>query len=564
MPSTSAMDRAVPAVATTLSALKLPQHSSRGMKKLMDEDDISPPSFKEECCASLSMAMPLAASNLVERASVWVTWVLVGQVGGADRLGPASLASTVNNVLGVSVNIGLSLAVSTLAAQASGAGDSQGLSRSLQRALPVAVVFSLPVIALLLLLSPLLRLLHVSDAFAATAGQFALCLLPVAPLTGMQRSMNAWLAAQKITRPLLAINLLLTPLHAACAVALVHHTRLGYLGAGVAMSALAAARAGSTYLYVCCSPRCRHAWGGFRPSVAFAGWRAHLALALPGVLMLCEFWVGELLIFSASLLAAPAVALAALAIYQLTNGTSYQFPSGVRVAVSSRVGRALGAAQPRAAALVVRAGVAIVVGWIALPATVLLTATRQWGELFVSHSAAHSAHDLGSAHEARSAHATVDLLVELAPWLVAYVSLDALLAVGAGALTGCGRQGLGGRLAVLSYACVGLPVALLLAFGASWGAVGLAAGHTLGKALMTAVVFHVVASTDWHAESAKAAARTSGTHTAEDTAGGHPPAGGDPSAAILAPVDAQMPARDLEDASVADDAPPATDRALES
>ena len=34
------------------------------------------------------------------------------------------------------------------------------------------------------------------------------------------------------------------------------------------------------------------------------------ALALPGVLMLCEFWIGELLMFSASLLPSPAVALA--------------------------------------------------------------------------------------------------------------------------------------------------------------------------------------------------------------------------------------------------------------
>ena len=46
---------------------------------------------------------------------------------------------------------------------------------------------------------------------------------------------------------------------------------------------------------------------------------ADLRLALPGVLFLAEFWVGELLVFAAALLPHPAAVLSAFAIYQLTN-----------------------------------------------------------------------------------------------------------------------------------------------------------------------------------------------------------------------------------------------------
>jgi Na+-driven multidrug efflux pump len=50
-------------------------------------------------------------------------------------------------------------------------------------------------------------------------------------------------------------------------------------------------------------------------------------------------------------------------------------------------------------------------------------------------------------------------LIELVPWLVTYTCLDALLAVGAGALTGSAQQGIGGKLALVSYVAIGFPAA---------------------------------------------------------------------------------------------------------
>ena len=445
---------------------------------------------RTELLACLKLAFPLACVNLLERVSLWITWALIGRHGGADDLGPASLASTVNNVLGLSVNIGLSFAVQTLASQAAGAGDARALGRTLQRALPVSVVFSLPVTALLLFLGPLLTALGRPADFCARASSYALVILPVAALTGAQRSMTAWLAALQITRPLLIINIALVPFHALLAWCLVYYTPMGYLGAGAATSIQAALRVMLTYSYIRSSSRCKHAWpNGFQPSEAFSGWSAYLRLALPGVLFMAEFWVGEFLVFTAALLPSPAVGLSAFAVYQLTMGTCYQPPGGIRVAVSSRVGRFLGAADPIAAQRTWHCGVMLVLMWMGLPTAVLLLATRSWALIFTTDER------------------VVALLTKLVPWLVTYVGLDALLAVGSGAFTGCGRQGLGGRMALLSYVAIGLPLALALGFGTELAVVGIAMGHTLGKLVMTLATLTVVARTDWGEQSDKAIAR---------------------------------------------------------
>ena len=436
-----------------------------------------------ESAACLKMAVPLALANLLDRSALWVTWALIGQHGGAEKLGPASLASTVNNVLGTSVSIGLSLAVQTLASQAAGAGDARALNLALQRALPISLVFSLPVTALLLSLGPLLRLLGRPEDVAACASAYAICILPVAVLTGAQRAMNAWLAALQITRPLLLINLGLLPLHVMLAYSLVYHTSMGFLGAGLSTSIQAFLRCCLTYGYIRLSPRCAHAWSGFKLSHALSGWGGYLKIALPGVLFLAEFWVGEFLVFTAALLPQPAVGLTALAVYQLTNGTCYQPPGGLRVAVSSRVGNALGGGRPLDAKRTYRVGLMLVTLWIAVPTIVLLGFPTAWASVFTD--------DVG----------VVALLCKLAPWLVLYVALDALLAIGAGALTGCGRQGVGGRLALVSYVAIGLPVALLLAFRTPLAVVGIAMGHTLGKLVMTASTAVVVARTEWKKES---------------------------------------------------------------
>ena len=89
------------------------------------------------------------------------------------------------------------------------------------------------------------------------------------------------------------------------------------------------------------------------------------------------------------------------------------------MAVSSRVGNALGGGRPLDARRTCRVALMLVTLWIAVPTIVLLGFPRAWASVFTD--------DEG----------VVELLCRLSPWLVLYVALDAWLAIGAGALTGC-------------------------------------------------------------------------------------------------------------------------------
>ena len=299
--------------------------------------DATAPSVSAECVASLRLAVPTAVANLAERGAFWVTWSLVGHLG-SEFLGPVSLASSVVNAFGISITIGLSIAVSTLASQAAGAESPAALGLVLQRALPVNVVFCLPVVLLLLALEPLLLACGLDADFSRHAGLYGVTMVPAAVLTGALRVLQTWLSAQSITQPQLVVACAMLPIHGVLCWALTYRTPLGYIGAGIAQSIAMALRFIALYAYIRLQPRFREIYPGFRPAEAFTGWRSYLALALPGVALLSEYWVGELLMLSAAMLPHAAATLSALAIYQLGNTTCYQPASGLRVACNARVG----------------------------------------------------------------------------------------------------------------------------------------------------------------------------------------------------------------------------------
>merc|ERR1719401_2389260 len=125
------------------------------------------------------------------------------------------------------------------------------------------------------------------------------------------------------------------------------------------------------YAYISCSRACAQSWRGFSRE-ALRDWGPYLQVAIPGVLMNAEYWVGESLTLAASALPDPDTCLSALSIYQLTQTTCYQVPSGIRMALSARVGSQLGAGHPEQAAAAQRVGLSLVLVWIVLPTAILL------------------------------------------------------------------------------------------------------------------------------------------------------------------------------------------------
>ena len=407
---------------------------------------------------------------------------------GEDIMGPVTLSSSVNNVLGTSVVGGLCMGIATLASQAHGARNDAALSLVLQRAILVGLIGSLPCVLLLLVMKPLLLAFHMTEDFSNVAGRYAFCVILVTPFMGMQRSIGMWLVSQKINMPRLVAVSVAIPLHAAMTVAVMAYSTFRYEGAGVAMTISTALQAGLLYAYICCSSACANSWKGFTRQ-AFKDWGPYLAVAIPGVLMNTEYFVGELLTLAATLLPDPDACLSALSIYQLTQTTFYQIPSGIRMAISARVGNQLGAEQPQQAAVSSRAGLRLILIWLCLPAALLSIFTRQWGLMFTNDE-------------------DVLRLLETLVWLLlVYSSLDAVLAYYNGVLSACGQQSISGKWAIRGYVFVSFPLAMLLAFVFKWRVHGLCAAHCLGKLCHTLPCMVAVWKIDWNKESARAVER---------------------------------------------------------
>eukprot|EP00928_Gymnodinium_smaydae_P063990 TRINITY_DN47436_c0_g1_i1.p1 TRINITY_DN47436_c0_g1~~TRINITY_DN47436_c0_g1_i1.p1 ORF type:complete len:282 (+),score=13.35 TRINITY_DN47436_c0_g1_i1:198-1043(+) len=242
------------------------------------------------------------------------------------------------------------------------------------------------------------------------------------------------------------------------------------------------------YAYISFAPSCRLTWRGFSVE-AVRDWGPYLQVALPGVGMNAEYWVGETLTFAAGLLVDPATCLSALSIYQLTQTTFYQVPSGIRMAVTSRVGSQLGAGQPEKAVVSQRAGLRLVLIWLLLPAFLLLAFTRQWGRIFTDDDK------------------VIGLLDSLVYVLLIYSSMDAVLAYYNGLLASCGQQRVSATWAIRGYVYIGFPLAIAFAFPFGWGVHGLVIGHSIGKFCHTLPCILTVWRLDWHHESDKAVER---------------------------------------------------------
>ena len=314
--------------------------------------------------------------------------------------------------------------------------------------------------AFLLFVQPLLKVLGMADGFATVAGRYACCVLLVTPCMAVQRSIGVWLVARKNNQPRMVVTLVALPLHVAFTW---WFTSLwGYQGAGLAMTLSTGLQALLMYFYISCSPRCTRSWQGFSRE-AFKDWGPYLEVALPGVWMNTEYFVGESLTLAASMLPEVDVCLSALSIYQLTQTTCYQIPSGIRMVLSSRIGNQLGAGEPEKAREAQFAGLKLTLIWLVLPLIVFLSFTRQWGRLFTQNVE------------------VLELLEKLVGLMLLYSSLDALLAYCNGVLSSCGRQEISGRWAIRAYLFVSFPLAMLFAFAFKWGVVGLCLGHCVER-----------------------------------------------------------------------------------
>ncbi|KAG7368763.1 multidrug efflux protein [Nitzschia inconspicua] len=525
-------------------------------------------------------AFPALLSLVMSKIPWFVSLRFLGNIGG-EELAAASLATTLQNVTGMSLSVGLSFALSTLAGQAK--GDLMSRGHKLRKRLsdstddtetsifdaedcdstePVDsthkhVVVSLdpfqdcnappitPIVYLLrgmcIQLSLVIPvgiwwLVGIEDTLislgqgpqlASMASSYIRILVPSLWAYSIQWTLTCFLQTVGMADVPAKATLVGLILHVPFNWLFIYGLDFGYYGVGLATAAFQAVQLTFLCTYILFYPagqqRLLDATGGtavgrtyltFGKEFALAlgscrGFIQYFGLALPGIVIISEWWASETAIFlSGRLTPNPYETLAGMTIYQSINTFCFMFPMAFAISGTSRVGSLLGEGLEQAASWAgkVSVGAAAVLSCI-LGCLLYLIPHDFLPSLFAPN-------ELGVIHEA----------AQTIPLLALYVIADGIQVALNGVIKGCGRQCVTVPIVIVAYWIIGVPLAYFLAFtrnnGLSscedttitfCGDVGLVTAMTTGTWIhMLLLAVAVFGTTDWKLEARKAKERVDG------------------------------------------------------
>jgi len=512
-------------------------------------------SFLSELKKQLETAVPSTLCMLLYRIPWLISLVFVGSIGSKE-LAAAALATTLCNITGMSLSVGLSSAITTLTGQARGEMIARGKEKIdvspslnnettpliqntsqnddtspllplvyLYRGIFIQLAFVLPVGCYWIYgIKPLLLLLGQGEDISTMTEQYLRLLTPGLWGYSINWTLTSWLQVIELAHIPAYAALFGDLLHIPMNLFFIHAMKWGYLGVGVATSIFQVVQPIVMFAYL---KGTKHGHATLldhvgaksigRTSLSFwceakmaissiVGVFQYLMLALPGILAISEWWASELCIFYAGRLTPDHdIALGAMTIYQSINSSCFMFPVGISVSGTSRVGHHLGSGNVKAARL---SGLVCIVGTglfsISLGSMLYLTPHKYFPSLFTSDVK------------------LIEMTSKVIPLLSIYVIADGLQMSMNAIIKGCGRQLILIPIVIVSYWLIAVPLSYHLAFVRSGGTtdcgeqasfcsvVGLVGGLTMGT-WMHFILLAIYCSymIDWQSEADLATERLS-------------------------------------------------------
>lgn len=430
----------------------------------------------------LSLALPTALTALIFYARSMISMMFLGKLGDVE-LASGSLAIAFANITGYSVLSGLSLGMEPLCSQAFGANRPKLLSLTLQRCIIFLLSCSLPISFLWFNMSRIFHFLHQDDKITQMSQTYLVFLLPDLVTNSFLQPIRIYLRAQSVTYPVTLASLVGTFLH----------LPFNFLLFKKGISGIAIASAASNFsvlvvlvVYVWISGVHIATWNA--PSrECFFGWGSLIKLAAPSCVSVClEWWWYEIVIVLCGFLADPTATVASMGILIQTTSLIYVFPSSMGLAVSARVGNALGANRPRNARVsaVIAVFFAAVMGFTAVIFAMMMR--WQWGKMFTADE------DI------------LRLTAAALPILGLCELGNCPQTVGCGVVRGTARPKVAANVNLSAFYMVGMPVAVGLAFWFDFGFCGLWLGLLSAQVCCAALMLYIVGTTDWEKQARRA------------------------------------------------------------
>ncbi|XP_051197610.1 protein DETOXIFICATION 16 [Lolium perenne] len=433
----------------------------------------------------LRLAGPLVLSSILQFALPLVSVMFVGHLGELSLAG-ASLATSIANVTGFSLLVGMAGALETLCGQAFGAKQYHLLGVYQQRAIVVLALACVPIVLLWANTRHILLLLGQDPAIAAEAGAYARWLIPsLVPYVPLACHVR-FLQTQSIVLPVMASSAVTALTHVLVCWALVHGAGMGSKGAALSGAVSYSVNLAVLTLYTRLSGACHRTWTGFSME-AFKGLRQFAELAFPSAMMLClEWWSFEFLVLLSGLLPNPKLETSVLSICINTSDLLYMVPFGLCTAISTRVSNELGAGRPQAAKMATKIviGMAMSEGLVVVVTMILLR--KVWGYMYSNEEE------------------VVTYMARMIPVQAVSFFIDGLHNSLTGVLTGCGEQKIGARVNLAAFYLAGIPLSVVLAFVLHLNGMGLWLGIMCGSLTKLLLLTWIVVSLNWEKAAIKA------------------------------------------------------------
>eukprot|EP00802_Teleaulax_amphioxeia_P007173 Tamp_07179.p1 GENE.Tamp_07179~~Tamp_07179.p1 ORF type:complete len:664 (-),score=63.03 Tamp_07179:232-2223(-) len=410
----------------------------------------------------IHIAVPTALGNLSEFLPITFAMAMVGQLSAGDgglQLDALAMANSYWNVTGLAVQYGLNSAMRTLAPQAVGSGRSRELSGiHVQRGAVIALVALIPSILLALRADAVLVAAGQPPDLAAAAKEYVLLAQPALAGIALMAILQRVLQAEGHIMANFYISLLVFIAAPALQYLLIRYLGLGLRGAGYAFSIY-----NCLYLLLMVpymiSADLGHVFVPRLETFHPAGMWAHLSLAIPGLICQLLEWASmELVSIVAGTRISARQLIGALGLCLNLEAIFCMFAVGFMVAVSIKVGHAVGAADAHGARQVAYLGIFAAFAWSLMISTLLYALRAPVISLYTTDDAI-----------ARVAHSLFGPLGAL-------ITLQALNCTTQGVLTGAGLQRYTATCNLVGWYIVGVPLALSLIWGLN---LDLEAGYVL-------------------------------------------------------------------------------------
>ncbi|XP_062591747.1 multidrug and toxin extrusion protein 1-like [Saccostrea cucullata] len=442
--------------------------------------------YKQELRELLKITWPIALTQFLMFLPVFVSQSFCGHLG-KEAIDGVALASTVINVSGMCVMLGLSSAVDTLFSQTLGSGNKEKVGIILQKGIWILLLSCLPCWTLFLNTGTILQSIGQDIVVSRIAGEYATIFMAGLPVYGINILLSKYMQVQLIVIPSLLIGIMINIMNAGLHALFIYVVGMETRGAALAATLTHWFSALLHVLFIRCKGTYKATWTGWSKGSLY-GWGAFVKLAIPGLFMICmEYWGLEIIVLLSGLLGK--VDLAANAIVYNIGGLIYMIVFGMSVAAGIRVGLFLGAGDSKMAHVASRVAMCCGSCFAVIIAVFFVTLKDFIPKLFSSNS---DVLVLASS-----------LLLQLALFKV----FDTVQATCGGILRGIGLQAFGAVFNFFGYYIISLPISLTLMLATPLKVPGAYWGMIIGSFVVCVIYCVRIFTLDWEKETSKALKR---------------------------------------------------------